>query len=274
MKIAVIGSGIAGQAVGTALSKHDNSIIFVDVIKAALQPLQTKGYTTELADTYTKINTDITMFCVPASQLEKAVRSFAARLKNHNKYHTIVICSSIVPNTSRKKILPLIESLSGKKAAIDFGIVVQPLYARSETINPDSARPWFILIGELDKKSGDTIARLYTKFDAPLERMSLEEAEFQKYVHNMFNATKISFFNELRVIAVKEGWNDTAIFEAVAESSEAIWNPLYGIHDKGGFSGTGIEADAETLVDWAQANQYGVGIIKAVLAANKGTHRD
>jgi len=66
-------------------------------------------------------------------------------------------------------------------------------------------------------------------FDAPIIRTSLEEAEFQKYVHNVYNAVKIAFFNEMRIVAQGEGWDATTIFQATAQSSEGMWNPIYGM---------------------------------------------
>ena len=200
--------------------------------------------------------------------LKAAVESFAERLRTHNGYHVAVIRSTVPPGTTRKVMLPLIERISGKKAGQDFGLVMQPEFLREITANQDFERPWFILIGEFDAKAGNVIDKLYRNFDAPIQHCSLDEAEFQKYVNNIFNAVKIAFFNEMRVMANHEGWDAGKIFRAVAESCEGMWNPLYGTRDMGPFDGACLPKDITALVEWAHTRGYEPGIIKAVLAEN------
>ena len=53
------------------------------------------------------------------------------------------------------------------------------------------------MIGELDHASGDMLAELYEKLDAPLIRTDLETAEMVKYVDNSWHALKIGFANEI-----------------------------------------------------------------------------
>lgn len=277
MKIAVVGSGFVGYATGKGLGKHGNDITFVDVQKEKVDSLREGGHVALLADECEDVTTDVTMFCVPTPTegaeinldiLKKAVRQFAERLKKHNRYHVAVIRSTVPPTTTRKVVLPLIEEISGKTAGIDFGLVMQPEYLREVTADQDFARPWFILIGELDKRSGDVIEKIYSKFDAPIERTGLEEAEFQKYVHNVYNAVKIAFFNEMRIIANNEGWDAHSIFRATAESCEGIWNPLYGLRDYGPFDGSCLPKDTRALLQWGDNKGYALEILRNIISEN------
>lgn len=277
MKIAVIGSGFVGTATGNGHAKHGNEITFIDVDIDKVHQLQKKGYDAFLPEDYKTITTDITMFCVPTptkggaiqlDYLKKAVEEFALRLKNHKKYHIAVIRSTVPPKTTRDVVIPIIEKISGKKAGTDFGVSMQPEYLREKTADQDFARPWFILIGQLDQRSGNTLERLYSKFDAPIQRVSLEEAEFQKYVHNLYNAVKIAFFNEMRIVADKENWNATAVFNATAESSEGMWNPLYGIRNYGPFDGSCLPKDTRAFLEWGEDSNHQLGILRSVVAEN------
>lgn len=277
MKIAVVGSGFVGEATGRGLAKHKNEVTFIDVIPERVEQLKAKGLDAVLADDYTKITTDVTMFCVPTptkgksiqmEYLKAAVEAFAKRLKHHDKYHVAVIRSTVPPKTTREFVVPFIEKVSGKKAGKDFGVCMQPEYLREVTANEDFARPWFILIGQLDEKSGDVLDKLYRSFDAPIERCSLDEAEFQKYVHNIYNAVKIAFFNEMRLIANHEGWNADAVFRATAESCEAIWNPMYGLRDFGPFDGSCLPKDTRALLQWGDNNGHDLGILRSVIIEN------
>ncbi len=277
MKITVVGSGFVGAATGKGLAKHDNEITFLDVMPEKVKELKKAGFKAYLPKDYLKIETDITMFCVPTPTqgkeiqldfLKKAVTEFANRLKSHKGYHTAVIRSTVPPKTTREIVLPIIEKISGKKAGKDFGLAMQPEYLREVSAEQDYARPWFILIGQYDKKSGDVLEKIYSKFDAPIERVSLEEAEFQKYVHNVYNAFKIAFFNEMRVVANQEGWNANAIFHATAESSEGMWNPLYGTKDFGPFDGSCLPKDTRALLQWGDNSGYSLEILRAVVSEN------
>lgn len=277
MKIAVVGSGFVGEATGRGLAKHKNEVTFIDVIPERVEELRVDGLNAVLSDDYKEITTDVTMFCVPTptkggeiqlDYLRLAIKAFAERLKTHNKYHVAVVRSTVPPKTTRDIVLPLIEKISGKKAGKDFGLCMQPEYLREKTAKEDFARPWFVLIGQLDEKSGDVLDKLYRSFDAPIERCSLEEAEFQKYVHNLYNAVKIAFFNEMRVVANHENWNADAVFRATAESCEGIWNPMYGLRDHGPFDGSCLPKDTRALLQWGDNNGHDLGVLRSVIVEN------
>lgn len=277
MNIAVVGSGFVGQATGRGFAKHNHAVTFIDVDETKVKQLQEEGFDAHLAANYKQITTDVTMFCVPTptqgariqlSHLRAAIKTFAERLRDHDQYHVVVIRSTVPPKTTRELVLPFIEKISGKKAGKDFGLCMQPEYLREVTANEDFARPWFVLIGQLDEQSGDVLDKLYRDFDAPIERCGLEEAEFQKYVHNIYNAVKIAFFNEMRLIANAEGWNADAVFRATAESCEGIWNPLYGLRDFGPFDGSCLPKDTRALLQWADEHDHDLGILRAVISEN------
>lgn len=277
MNIAVIGAGFVGEATGRGFAKHKNKVTFIDVDPARIDAMRQAGFEAHLADDYTDITTDVTMVCVPTPTksrhiqlhiLKDAVESFAKRLKNHNKYHVLVIRSTVPPLTTRDKVLPLVEMVSGKKAGKDFGLVMQPEYLRENTAKSDFERPWFVLIGELDKKSGAVVEKLYKPFNAPIEHCSIEEAEIQKYVHNVYNAVKIAFFNEMRIIINQKGWDANRVFLATAESCEGMWNTTYGLRDYGPFDGSCLPKDTRALIEWGEENGFDFGILRSVVEEN------
>jgi len=277
VKVAVIGAGFVGEATGRGIAKHKNKVTFVDIDAKKVMLLRAEGFNAFMAHEYTEINTDVTMFCVPTptvarhvqlSIIRDAVAEFAKRLKKHDKYHVVVIRSTVPPHTTRDKILPLIESVSGKKVGKDFGLVMQPEYLREASASSDFERPWFILIGQYDKRSGDQIEKLYKPFNAPIERCTLEEAEIQKYVHNVYNAVKIAFFNEMRIAIKQKGWDSEKIFHATAESSEGLWNPIYGLRDYGPFDGSCLPKDSRALLEWGEENGFNFAILRNVIKEN------
>ena len=276
MKVAVVGAGFVGEATGRGISKHKNDVTFVDVDENKVAKLREAGFRAELAAEYTQIDTDITMFCVPTPTkakhiqldiLKAAVTDFANRLKSHNTYHVMVIRSTVPPQSTREMI-KYVEQLSGKRAGKDFGVVMQPEYLREVTAAQDFERPWFILIGEFDERSGKVLDKLYRPFNAPIEHCSIEEAEIQKYVHNVYNAVKIAFFNEMRIAIKEKGWGADKIFRATAESCEGMWNPVYGIRDYGPFDGSCLPKDTRALLEWGETNGFDFGILRSVITEN------
>jgi UDPglucose 6-dehydrogenase len=277
MKIAVVGSGFVGRATGEGLRKHGHEVTFLEVDERKIQAAKKAGFDAFTPEEYPTITTDMTMFCVPTptkgsniqlTYLRRAAMDFAERLKTHNKYHVVVVRSTVPPKTTRESVGRLIEEVSGKKIGDDFGLCMQPEYLREVTANEDYERPWFVLIGEYDTRSGNILEKVYKSFDAPIQRCTLEEAEFQKYVHNVFNAAKIAFFNEMRIAARREGWDADKVFQATAESCEGIWNPMYGLRDYGPYDGSCLPKDTCALLEWGTKNGYKFGILKAIIEEN------
>lgn len=277
MRIAIVGAGFVGSATGKGLLKHKHKVVFIDTSYDKVDSLRKEGLEAYLPEQYNVITTDATMISVPTptkdnkfqlEYLKNAVTDFANRLKDHKRYHTLVVRSTVPPGTTRQFVMPLVERISKKKAGEDFGVVMQPEYLRQATANEDFERPWFVLIGEHDRKSGAMIDKVYRSFDAPIQHCSLEEAEMQKYVHNVYNAVKIAFFNEMRITINQFGWDPERIFLAVAESCEGIWNPLYGLRDYGAFDGACLPKDTQALLEWSEKRGLNLGILKSVVSEN------
>lgn len=277
MKIAIVGAGFVGEATGRGFVKHGHPVVFIDTSIDKVKVLKNQKFEAYLPQDYDELTTDITMFSVPTPTegrsfqfdfLKKALTDFSSRLKKHRKYHTVVIRSTVPPGTTRESVIPLIEKESGKQVGKDFGVVMQPEYLREVTSNEDFERPWFILLGEYDRRSSAAIDKLYRSFDAPVHHCSLEEAEMQKYVHNVFNAVKIAFFNEMRLALKKLGWDAEKVFLAVAESCEGIWNPIYGLRDYGPFDGSCLPKDARALLEWGEQHDLQFNILRSVITEN------
>ena len=168
------------------------------------------------------------------------------------RYHVAVIRSTVLPSTTRNVLLPLLESHSGMKVGSDFGLCVQPEFLRTASSEQDSLSPRATIIGEFDKDSGDTLERLYTNFGKTnkIFRTDIETAEFAKYVHNSFNATKISFANEMALIGQNLGLDSNAILRMVAVTAEGIWNPYYGITGGRPYDGRCLPKDIKTFLSF------------------------
>ena len=85
--------------------------------------------------------------------------------------------------------------------------------------------------------------------------------------------TKITFFNEMREIGKQLGINSDKVFELTTLSAEGIWNPTYGINDKGSFSGSCLPKDTQAFFSWAESSGFKVDLLKSVINVNSSLNK-
>ncbi len=280
-KICIVGPGVVGQAQGKAFAKFGFQTEFLGGNQEKTSKLKDEGFKAHSRDAFFNgdYDFDISFLTVPTPTLngvinldpiKSAVSDLGKRLaarKNH-KYHLVVVKSTVPPGTTEDVVIKELEDASGLKAGEDFGVCMNPEYLREATALEDAVKPWIILIGELDEKSGDLLSSVYEKFGVKIVRGTLKEAEMQKYVHNLFNAVKISFFNEMREIADQIGADASKIFEVTAQSSEGMWNAKYGTKNHGPFMGSCLPKDTQAFYKWAEAKGLDVSLLEEAINVN------
>ncbi|MBI2832137.1 MAG: hypothetical protein HYX79_07770 [Chloroflexi bacterium] len=298
-KILIVGSGIVGEATGTTLLQHGFDVTFSDASPDVVKRLGAKGYNAFEAGKLEKPEVDVYMVSVPtypidlckdeaaAEKLEKSMSplewceigidftksasiTIGKWLAKADRYQVVVIRSAVLPGTTEDLVIPLLQEHSGKKAGRDFGVCVNPEYLREKESFEDLANPWVTVIGEMDKRSGDKLEDLYRWATCPMYRgLSLKEAEMQKFIHNLFNAAKISFFNEMRLVSERIGVNASKIIPIVVKSAEGIWNPEYGTKDYGPFGGKCLPKDTLAFLSWAKRGGMETRVLEAVVEVNR-----
>lgn len=283
--IAVIGSGVVGQATGKGFLKKGYKVIFVDNDPTTIWNLKKSGHTAFLADDLpSDIDIEISMFStstpltnddygsVDLGHMNSALVRHARWLKSREhrlRYHLVVIRSTVPPGTTRNVFIPLLELHSHLKASKDFGICMQPEFLREARSEQDFLHPRAIVIGELDSKSGQIMEQLYKEFRVATFRTSIETAEFMKYVQNCFNATKISFANEMWALGQVLHVDANAALEMAAMSAEGFWNAYYGIVGGKPYRGKCLPKDIKGLLNFAKKNGFHMPLLSAVDSVNE-----
>jgi UDPglucose 6-dehydrogenase len=261
--IAIIGSGFVGQANGKVLAQQGHRVLFADINPAKLAQLREEGYRTRTLEEIKKEeHIDICLVAVPTPTVGEEVQLIAIKeaaqylgglLSSLNNYPIIILKSTVPPGTTRSVFIPILEEYSRKRSGYDFGVVFEPEYLRQVTSLEDAQMPRAITIGSFDQQTASVVAWLRAPFHCPVHHVSPEAAELQKYVHNLYNATKISFFNEMRRIGKLLNIEDTdKIFEVTAQTAEASWNPRYGVRDFGPFGGTCLPKDTSGFLHFSR----------------------
>src|ERR1700730_5194215 len=143
----------------------------------------------------------------------KAIR--AAGKKGH-----IFVCSSTTtPGAVDSVLLPMLEKETGWKSGREFSVCYNPEFIALGTVINGLLEPDLVLIGESDSASGaalEELYRSYTRNKCRIVRMSIISAELTKISVNSYITMKISFTNQLRMIAEQfPKANINAILDAI-----------------------------------------------------------
>jgi len=274
MKTLIVGSGVVGEATGTVLCKNGNSVVFYDVDRKRLEILKGKGL--HVADSIDEAVVDSTVIfiCVPTptvnssidlSYVEEATVNIGKALSHTDSYKVVVVRSTVVPTTTRCRVVPLLQKHSGLVPGSDFGVCMNPEFLRDNSALEDSLNPSRIVIGELDKRSGDLLEQMYLSFKAPIIRMDLDTAEMVKYASNLFLATKISFFNEIQMICAKLGLDANVVGKAVSLDPRI---GEYGVYGGRPFEGKCLPKDLIAFRGFVRALNVNPKLLDAVSSVN------
>jgi GDP-mannose 6-dehydrogenase len=189
-------------------------------------------------------------------------------LKNKPTRHTIVIRSTILPGTMRQLVVPVLEEHSGKKAGVDFGVCNNPEFLREGSAVSDFNSPPKTVIGELDHESGNMLASLYEKLDAPLIRTEMEIAEMIKYVDNSWHALKIGFANEIGNICKSFSIDAHAVMKIFCQDRKLNISPAY-LMSGFAFGGSCLPKDLRALTYKAKMCDLELPIMTSILPSNE-----
>ncbi len=280
-RITIVGAGVVGRATGMGFIEHGNDVTFVDVDELTVSQLTKQGYTAIYPADLELIDVDAVFVSVTAptmpagidlNYLQHACKSLGMALAESDTRPVIVFRCTMPPGTTRDFLIPLLEESSGKKSGIGFGVCYNPEYLRAYCAEKDFMHPRVVTIGRNCSGGGEftqKISEIYAPFGAPLYYCTYEEAEFQKYVHNLFNATKISFFNEMRRTAERLGVDPRTALACTALTAQGMWDASYGVHDHGPYGGACLPKDVAAWLALAEQRGIPAPLVSAVREVNR-----
>ena len=255
MTVAIIGSGVVGTATGFGLQGVGHRVIFCDLDPERLMMLRSRGFMAmecgELP--LEEPNVDAYLISVPSPTVDgrvdltyvrEAAAAVGCALGQQEGHPVVVLRSTVPPGTTEDVVIPVLEGRSGRTAGRDFGVCMNPEFLRARSAETDFRRPRVIVIGSIDAHSEHALRRVYAPWtDVPVVATDLRTAEATKYMANLFNAAKISFFNEMAEILTTLGADPTAAAGAVALGAEGMWNPAYGTRSGAPYGGACLPKD-------------------------------
>ncbi len=226
--VSVIGLGKLGASMAAGMASRGLNVLGVDVNRHAVEavnagkaPVQETGLgeliaahrprlRATLSTEEAVLGSDLSFVIVPTPSDERgaftlqyakfAFKALGQALKKKSGYHVIVLTSTVLPGATRHGLLPILEQASGKKCGPDFGLCYNPEFIALGSVIRDFLNPDFYLLGQFDPRSGDLLEEVHRRVsqnNAPVKRMSLENAELAKIAVNSYVTMKISFANML-----------------------------------------------------------------------------
>ena len=209
---------------------------------------------------------------ISLSYIESTAREIGEALKQKDRYHLVVVRSTVVPGTSRNLVGRIITEVSGKIPGKDFGLCMQPEFLAEGRSIEDTLKPDRIVIGEFDEKSGEMLQEFYEYFygdhlkNCPILRMNLESAELVKYGNNCLLSTKISYANEFANFAeLVPNVDISQVMKGVGLDYRI--NPRF-LGAGAGFGGSCFHKDVNAIKAWSKSKGYTSRLLEAVLAIN------
>lgn len=300
MRIGVVGTGYVGLVQGVIMAEFGLNVICMDIsiekinnLKNGIVPIYEPGlkelleknmkaerieFTTDMK--YTTENSDVIFIAVgtpPAWDGSADLRFVLEVATNIGKYmngYKVVVDKSTVPVGTGKLVRETIQKeLNNRNLDYEFDIVSNPEFLREGKAVGDCLRPDRVVIGTESERAKEIMKKVYDVLfinETPFVFTNIETAEMIKYASNAFLAVKISFINEISLLAEKVGANTQEIAKAMGKDGRI--SPKF-LHCGPGYGGSCFPKDTKAIVDIAKKYGEDMYVIKAAIDANEKQKR-
>jgi UDPglucose 6-dehydrogenase/GDP-mannose 6-dehydrogenase len=233
--------------------------------------------------TFITVGTPFVSGSIDLSQVADAAGQIGRALSHSTAYHVVVVKSTVIPGTTDTLVRETLERTSGLRAG-EFGLCMNPEFFREGALVEDLMNPDRIVIGQLDERSGQALAALYSGADCPKIFTSLRNAELIKYASNSLLATLVSFSNEIASFCeVTPGTDVRSVMEGL-HLDHRLSPRLNGVRVSPavlsylragcGFGGSCFPKDVNALRAHGQARGLKTHLLDAVMAVNERRPRE
>jgi UDPglucose 6-dehydrogenase len=183
-------------------------------------------------------------------------------------YKVIVDKSTVPVGTGEKVRAAVADELAKRGVNVEFSIVSNPEFLKEGAAVEDFMRPDRIVVGADDERAILLMRSIYSPFMRNHDKllvMDIKSAEFTKYAANSMLATRISFMNELALLAEKVGADIELVRKGIGSDPRIGTHFLYA---GAGYGGSCFPKDVKALVKTAKDNGVTLQVLTAVEAAN------
>lgn len=295
MKTTIIGSGYVGLVTGACLAEMGNDVLCVDVDANKIRILNEGGipihepgldvmvarnvaagrlaFTTDIARAVAHGTLQFIAVGTPPDEDGSADLQYVlAAARNIGRLMTdykVVVDKSTVPvGTADQVRAAITDELAKRGSDARFAVVSNPEFLKEGAAVDDFMRPDRIIIGADDEEAISLMRALYAPFQRNRERllvMDVRSAELTKYAANAMLATRISFINELALLAERLGADVEQVRHGIGSDPRIGHHFLYA---GCGYGGSCFPKDVKALIRTAADAGLDLKVLNAVEAAN------
>ena len=291
MKITVVGAGYVGLVTGACLAEMGNHVVCLDVdprkiamlqrgelpihepgLDAVVQRNAAAGrlqFTTDGAAAVAHGTLQFIGVGTPPDDDGSAdlqyVLAAAENIGRHMTDYKVIVDKSTVPvGTADKVRAKVAETLAARGLDLAFAVVSNPEFLKEGAAVDDFMRPDRIIVGCDDERASLLLRAVYLPFMRNRDKlvvMDVRSAEFTKYAANAMLATRISFMNELALLAEKVGADIEQVRKGIGSDPRIGSQFLYA---GTGYGGSCFPKDVKALIRTGQENAMQLGVLQAV----------
>ena len=296
MKVTVIGSGYVGLVTGACLSEMGNFVVCLDLDEAKVALLNAGGipihepgladivqrnaaagrlkFTTNVAEAVAHGQVQFIAVGTPPdedgsadlSHVISAARGIGRYLGVSGR---VIVNKSTVPvGTADKVNAAIAEELAKRRENLAFSVVSNPEFLKEGAAVDDFMRPDRIVVGTDNAQALEVMRTLYEPFVRNHDRvlaMDVRSAELTKYAANAMLATRISFMNELALLAEKLGADIESVRKGIGSDPRIGFSFLYA---GCGYGGSCFPKDVKALNKIASDEAHPLALLTAVELVN------
>jgi UDPglucose 6-dehydrogenase len=192
------------------------------------------------------------------SFVENCAKEIGKALRQDNKYHLVVVKSTVPPGTTSNMVGHNISKYSMKVLGKDVGLACNPEFLREGSAVDDSISPHMLLIGANDSRARRKLVSFYRSLFPEVfpnvVKTNLSTAELIKYANNSYLATKISFINTMAYICSRIPGGDVQVVSKAMGLDPRI-GKLF-LQAGPGYGGSCLPNDVEAFIHFANSLGY------------------
>ena len=296
MKLTVVGTGYVGLVTGACFAEMGNDVLCIDVDADKIARLE-KGeipifepglreivlrnveqgrlhFSTDVREGVRFGTMQFIAVGTPPDEDGAAdmqhVLAAARSIGEHMTDYKLVIDKSTVPVGTADAVRESIaQALAARGVDVPYSVVSNPEFLKEGAAVEDFMRPDRIVVGADDLRARYLMQALYAPFQRQRDKlilMDVRSAELTKYAANAMLATRISFMNEMALLAEKLGADIEQVRRGIGSDPRIGTQFLYA---GCGYGGSCFPKDVKALVHSAANVGEPLHVLAAVERANE-----
>ncbi|MBW8778670.1 MAG: UDP-glucose/GDP-mannose dehydrogenase family protein [Burkholderiales bacterium] len=295
MKITIIGTGYVGLVSGACLAEMGNHVLCldvdprkIDVLNAGGIPIHEPGldkvvarnvaagrlqFTTDVAAAVAHGTMQFIAVGTPPDEDGSADLQYVlAAARNIGRLMTdykLIVDKSTVPVGTADKVKAAVQAeLDARGVTLEFSVASNPEFLKEGAAVDDFMRPDRIVVGAEGERAISLLRAIYAPFQRNHDKlvvMDVRSAELTKYAANAMLATRISFMNELALLAESLGADIELVRQGIGSDPRIGYHFLYA---GCGYGGSCFPKDVKALIRTASESGRELKVLQAVEDAN------